>query len=77
MSEPHGVPPVPTVRQVGPAFAFFAFALAIGVYGIAYGATHQRLFPIITGAISGVGGFYFLVKGVKALRRLQRLNKEP
>lgn len=75
MSEPDDVPPVPTVREVGPAFAFFGFGVIIGIYAIPKGLSHHQWFPIALGAGSSAGGLYMLVIGARGVRRLVRLNR--
>ena len=75
MSEPHDVPPVPTVRHVGTAFAFIAFCLIVGVYAIIEGLSHHHWFTIVMGAVCSVSGLYFLVIIARGLRRLVRLSR--
>jgi hypothetical protein len=74
MPEADEVPPVPTM-QIGPPFAFFTLAFVVGAYAVTFGLTHDRWLPLATGLVSGIGSAWFLTVGIRALRRLIRLNR--
>jgi hypothetical protein len=75
MSEPEHVPPVPKVRQVGPAFAFFALAVVVGGYGVVVGVADENWIALVAGLVSCIGGAWILVLAARALLRVIRFNR--
>lgn len=62
--------PVPTLRQVGPAFLIAAVFAAVGIVGVVHGVATSDLVQLGSGSIAAVGGIYLLFNGLRAWRRI-------
>lgn len=71
---PKDVPPVPSVRQVGPAFAIVALFTFLGVYTVVQGLGQPDWVTLGLGTLTTVLSAYLLIVDTRALLRLIRLN---